>query len=217
MPDQDREDSESLPETQPHPPPGFDTDPLAAGAQPEAEASEPEESREQAEPPEQAEAPEQAEVAEQAEGAREQAEAAEHAEVAEPPTVEAPPSEPLHAPARPVTVPGQYHYLKWWQFVLVLLGVWIPAAVIGPGLFGWWTEDHSPHKTPVVFVVLLYVIVCTVAGLMLAMVTNKPVVSALAVAVMSAPFASVAAAAPFYGAFYCDHWSGSCLFGIIPY
>lgn len=116
-----------------------------------------------------------------------------------------------------ITVPGRYHYLKWWQFVLMILAVWVPAAAIGPGLFYWWTQDHSLHKTAVVFVVFVYVVVCTVAGLMLAMVPDRPLVSALGIAMMSALFASVAAAAPFYGAFYCDHTSGPCLMGIIPH
>jgi hypothetical protein len=35
--------------------------------------------------------------------------------------------------------------------------------------------------------------------------------------VMSAVFASVVAAAPFYGSFYCDHTSGPCLMGVIPH
>jgi hypothetical protein len=116
-----------------------------------------------------------------------------------------------------ITVPGRYHYLKWWQFVLMIIAVWLPAAAIGPGLFYWWTQDPSLHKTAVVFVVLVYVVVCTVAGLMLTMVPDRPLVSALGIAMLSAVFASVAAAAPFYGAFYCDHTSGPCLMGIIPY
>lgn len=137
--------------------------------------------------------------------------------VADSVTSEAPPSEPVHAPASSITVPGRYQYLKWWQFILMLIAVWVPAAAIGPGLFYWWTQDHSPHKTAVVFVVLVYVVVCTVAGLMLAMVPDRPLVSALAIGVMSAVFVSAAAAAPFYGAFYCDHTSRPCLMGIIPY
>lgn len=136
---------------------------------------------------------------------------------AEPAADDAPKSEPIHAPAQPITVPGRYHYLKWWQFVLMLVAVWVPAAAIGPGLFYWWTQDSSAHKTPVVFVTLVYVVACTVAGLMLAMVPDRPLVSALAIAMMSAVFASVAAAAPFYGAFFCDHIQGPCLMGIIPY
>ena len=71
-------------------------------------------------------------------------------------------------------------------------------------------------KTPAVFVVLIYVVVCTVGGLMLAMVQDRPLVSALAIAVMSAVFASVAAAAPLYG-YYCCQRMPHCLIGIIPY
>jgi hypothetical protein len=131
--------------------------------------------------------------------------------------VDAPTSGAMHAPAPPIAVPGRYHYLRWWQFILVLLAVWVPAAAIGAGLFYWWTHDHSIHKTAVVFVVLVYVVVCTVAALMLAMVPDRPLVSAVAIAMMSAVFASVVAAAPFYGAFYCDHSQRPCLMGVIPH
>ncbi|HUB54525.1 MAG TPA: hypothetical protein VMB04_05080 [Mycobacterium sp.] len=123
----------------------------------------------------------------------------------------------LHAPAPPITVPGRYFSLKWWQFILMLLAVWVPAAGIGAGLFYWWTHDPSAHKTAVVFVVLVYVVVCIVTGLMLAMVPDRPLVSALAIAMISAVFASVVAAAPFYGAFYCDHSQRPCLIGVIPH
>lgn len=126
-------------------------------------------------------------------------------------------SEPISVPAQSVTVPGRYYYLKWWQLVLMLVAVWIPAAVIGPSLFVWWTQDTSPHKTPVVFVVLVYVVACTVAGLMLAMVQDRPLVSALGIAVMTAPFAAVAAAAPVYGTYFCSHTAGRCFAGLIPY
>ncbi|MGH3958463.1 hypothetical protein [Mycobacterium sp.] len=163
MSDDDRDDHESLPTTEPYTP-TFDT-----GAQPQA-------------------------------GEAETAAA-----------------EPVAAPAQSVTVPGRYHYVKWWQLILLLAAVWIPAAAIGPGLFYWWTQDLSPHKTPVVFVTLVYVVVCTVGGLMLAMVPDRPLLAALAIAVMSALFASVLAAAPFYGIFYCDHTTGPCLIGMIPY
>jgi hypothetical protein len=127
------------------------------------------------------------------------------------------PSGSLHAPAPPITVPGRYFSLRWWQFILVLLAVWAPAAGIGAGLFYWWAHDPSSHKTAVVFVVLVYVVVCTVTGLMLAMVPDRPLVSALAIAMISAVFASVVAAAPFYGAFYCDHSQRPCLIGVIPH
>jgi hypothetical protein len=123
----------------------------------------------------------------------------------------------LHAPAPPITVPGRYFSLKWWQFILMLLAVWVPAGAIGAGLFYWWTHDPSAHKTAVVFVVLVYVVVCMVTGLMLAMVPDRPLVSALAIAMISAVFASVVAAAPMYGAFYCEHSQRPCLMGIIPH
>lgn len=124
---------------------------------------------------------------------------------------------PSGALPAPITVPGRYFSLKWWQYILMLLAVWVPAAAIGAGLFYWWTHDPSAHKTAVVFVVLVYVVVCTVTGLMLAMVPDRPLVSALAIAMMSAVFASVIGAAPVYGAFYCDHSQRPCLMGVIPH
>jgi uncharacterized membrane protein YhdT len=135
-------------------------------------------------------------------------------ELSQPAALGAAPSAP---PAPPLAVPSRYHYLKWWQLVLALIAVWLPAAAIGPGLFYWWTDDMSPHKTPVVFVTLVYAIVCMVGGLTLAMVPDRPLLSALAIAVMSALFASVAAAAPFYGSFYCAHTTAHCLMGVIPH
>jgi hypothetical protein len=130
---------------------------------------------------------------------------------------DAPPSGAMHAPAPSIVVPGRYHHVKWWQFILTLLAVWVPAAAIGSGLFYWWTHDNSARKTAVVFVVLVYVVTCTVAALMLAMVPDRPLLSVLAIAMMSAVFASVIGAAPFYGAFHCDHGHRPCLMGILPY
>jgi hypothetical protein len=106
------------------------------------------------------------------------------------------------APAQPVVVPGQYHYLKRWTFVLVLAAVWIPAAAIGAALYYEWY--HSIDKTLSVFLVLVLIVVCAVAGLLTAMVERKPLVAAVAIAVMSAPFASTAAAAALYGAYVFD-------------
>jgi hypothetical protein len=126
---------------------------------------------------------------------------------------EAPPSEGIRA----ITVAGQYQYLKWWKFILTLFAVWVPAAAIGADLFYWWSHDASKHKTTVVFVVLTYVVVCTVAGLVLAMVPDRPLVSALAIALLSAVFASVVAAAPVYGKFYCEHSQRHCVAGVLPY
>lgn len=117
-------------------------------------------------------------------------------------------------PPKPVVVAGQYRYLKWWQLALALVAVWIPAAGIGLGLFAWWYS--LADKTPAVFVVLVYAVVCTVAGLIVAMVAERPVLSAVAIALMSAVFASALAAAPLYGHHYCQHVS-RCVAGILPY
>jgi hypothetical protein len=66
--------------------------------------------------------------------------------------------------ASSVTVPSRYQYLKWWKFILMLLAVWVPAGGVGAGLFYWWSHDNSKTKTAVVFVVLVYVVACTIAG-----------------------------------------------------
>jgi hypothetical protein len=116
--------------------------------------------------------------------------------------------------AVPVTVPGRYQYLKWWKLVLVIFGVWFAAAEVGLSLFYWWY--HTIDKTGPVFMVLVYLVACTVAGVMLAMAQGRPLISALAIAVMSGPFASVAAAAPLYGYYYCLR-VGHCFVGVIPY
>ncbi|OBB95618.1 hypothetical protein [Mycobacterium sp. 852002-30065_SCH5024008] len=118
------------------------------------------------------------------------------------------------APVQPVTVPGRYLYLKWWKLLLVILGVWCVAAVVGFGLFYWWY--HSIDQTAALFAVLVYVVACAVGGVLLAMVEGKPLVSALSLAVMSGPFASLAAAAPLHGYYHCAR-VGPCLLGLIPY
>ena len=116
-----------------------------------------------------------------------------------------------------VAVADSYHYVKWWQFILVLLAAWIPAGGIGAGLFYWWSHDSSRHKTPVVFVVLVFVVASAVAGLILAMVPGRTLVSALAIGLISAVFAAVVGAAPVYGHFYCGHSQRHCLVGVLPY
>jgi hypothetical protein len=126
---------------------------------------------------------------------------------------DAPPSE-----ASPALTPsGGYLYLRWWKFVMMLLAVWVPAGAIGAGLFYWWSHDTSKHKTTVIFAVLAYVVVTTVVGLILAMVADRPLVSALAIAMLSAVFASVVGAAPVYGKFYCDHSQRHCVARVLPY
>ncbi|HEY7050929.1 MAG TPA: hypothetical protein VH496_02175 [Mycobacterium sp.] len=130
-----------------------------------------------------------------------------------------PPEEPMdEATDQPAGVPE--HCLKRWTLVLMLVAVWIPAAAIGLGLFHWWF--YALDKTWPVLVVLIVVAVCTVAGLLTAMVDGKPLVAALAIAIMSAPFAATAAAAPLYGVTYCQTLkkidaTSRCLINMIPY
>jgi hypothetical protein len=124
------------------------------------------------------------------------------------------PGEPLPPPVHPVTVPGRYYYLKWWKFVLVLVGVWIVAAAIGMVLFSWWY--HAENKTPAVFVVLVYTVASIVGALMLAMIPGRPLLSALAIALSSAVFASLAAVAPLYGHYHCAR-TQHCVVGLVPY
>jgi hypothetical protein len=114
----------------------------------------------------------------------------------------------------PVTVPGRYQYLKWWKFVLMVLGVWMAAAEVGLGLFYWWF--HAIDKTWPVFTVLVYVLACSVAGVLLAMVQGRALIAALSLAVMSGPFAAMVAAAPLYGYYYCER-TGHCLLGVVPF
>jgi hypothetical protein len=123
-------------------------------------------------------------------------------------------SEPLPVPAHPNVVPGHFLYLKRWIFVLVVAAVWLVAAPAGWGLYYWWY--HSLDKTAPVFVVLVFVITSTVAGLLIALAPSKPVLSALAIAVTSAPLAAVAGAAVQHGLYFCE-WASRCLVGLIPY
>lgn len=124
-----------------------------------------------------------------------------------------PTAQPTVVPATAAGDPGR-HDLRRWKLALALLAVWLPAAGVGLALFSWW---HSLiDKTPAVYLTLVYVVGCAVVALLLAMVADRPLVSAFAVAVMSAVFASAVAAAPLYGHYYCQV-QGPCVAGIIPY
>lgn len=113
-----------------------------------------------------------------------------------------PDSEPMIVPpARPVVLPGSHQFLKRWVFALVLAAVWVVAAAVGAGLYYWWVGDLDPDKRWPVYTVLVYLLGCTVAGLIVAMIARKPTISALAIALMSAPLASTAGAAALYGAY----------------
>ncbi|OMC28550.1 hypothetical protein A5740_19640 [Mycobacterium sp. GA-1841] len=115
------------------------------------------------------------------------------------PVLDDAPSAPLAAPASSIVVEGSYLYVKWWTFVGVLAGVWFVSAAAGAGLYYYWFQ--SVDKTWPVFVVLAYVVVTTVGALLASTAQRKPVISALAIALMSAPLAAMAAAAVFYGAY----------------
>lgn len=109
------------------------------------------------------------------------------------------PSAPLPAPAPPIVVEGSYLSVKWWTFVGILAGVWVVSAAAGAGLYYYWYQ--SADKTWPVFAVLAYIVVTTVGALVASTSQRKPLVSALAIALMSAPLAAMAAAAVFYGAY----------------
>ena len=117
----------------------------------------------------------------------------------------------------PEAPPSKYHDVKKRTVVAVFLAVWVPAGAIGVGLYYWWF--HSLNKTLPVFVVLVFVIGCTVAALLLAMAAHRPLIAAVAIAVVSAPCAAVLGAAPLHGTYYCEKSVPPirCLAGVLPY
>lgn len=110
--------------------------------------------------------------------------------------------QPVAVPAHPVVVPGNYQFLKRWKFALIVAGVWVLAAAAGLGFYYWWYT--ALVKTLPVFGILLFLVVCMVASLLVSMVTNRPQITALALALMAAPLASTAAAAVLHGAYYFE-------------
>ncbi|TFV54810.1 hypothetical protein E4P42_24955 [Mycobacterium sp. PS03-16] len=104
-------------------------------------------------------------------------------------------------PPPPVVVPGAYQFVKRWVFALIVAAVWVIAAPAGAGFYYWWVGDTDVDKTWPVYGVLVYLIVATVAGLVVATAAKRPLISALAIALMSAPVASTAGAAALYGAY----------------
>lgn len=104
--------------------------------------------------------------------------------------------------AQPVAVPGAHQFVKRWKFVLIVAGVWLLAAAAGAGSYYWWYT--SLDKTIPVLGILLFVMACAVASLLVSMVPDRPQLSALALALMSAPLAAMAAAAVLHGAYYFE-------------
>lgn len=111
-------------------------------------------------------------------------------------------AEPVVVPPAPTAAAATYQYMKRWHFVFIVAAVWVLAAAAGLCFYFWWYT--SLHKTPAVFCVLIYLIVCSVASMLISMVQNRPQVTALAIALMSAPLASVATAALLHGAYYFE-------------
>jgi hypothetical protein len=111
-------------------------------------------------------------------------------------------AEPVLVPPAQAAVDSSHLYVRRWQFVFVVAAVWVLAAAAGLGFYFWWYT--SLHKTPALFGVLIYLLVCAVASVLVSMVPNRPSVTALAIALMSAPLASMAAAAVLHGAYYFE-------------
>ncbi|MGH3724536.1 MAG: hypothetical protein ACRDUS_10480 [Mycobacterium sp.] len=109
-------------------------------------------------------------------------------------------------PARPVRVFAERDpaFLKRWVLLLVLLGAWIPAGAMGLLLYQHWFESLLPRdRIDSVVYVLFWVFTCVLVALLLAMVEPRPIVVALAFAILTAPAISVAAAGVKYGYVAC--------------
>lgn len=104
--------------------------------------------------------------------------------------------------AQPVVVPSSFQFVKRWKFALIVAGVWLVSAAAGLGFYYWWYTSLT--KTVAVFGILLYLMVCMVASILVSMIPNRPQVTALSIALMSAPLASVAAAAVLHGAYFFE-------------
>jgi hypothetical protein len=111
-------------------------------------------------------------------------------------------AEPVMVPPATPAATGTHQFVKRWQFVFIVAAVWVLAAAAGLSFYFWWYT--SLDKTAAVFFVLIYLISCSVGSLLISMVQNRPPVTALAIALMSAPLASVATAALLHGAYYFE-------------
>jgi hypothetical protein len=110
-----------------------------------------------------------------------------------------PEPEPVVPHPAPVVIPGVPQFVGRGRFLLVLVGTWLLAGAAGAGLYWWWF--HSADKAMPVFAVLVVTVGCVVGSLLTSLVQNKPSVSALALAMMSAPLACAAGAALLYGGY----------------
>ena len=110
--------------------------------------------------------------------------------------------QPVVVTAQPVVVPGAFQFVKRWKFALIVAGVWVLSAAAGAGFYFWWYT--ALDKTLPVFGILLYLTVCMVASMLVSMIPNRPQVTALAIALMAAPLASMAAASVLHGAYFFE-------------
>ena len=109
---------------------------------------------------------------------------------------------PVAIAAKPVAVAGTYQFVKRWRFALIVAGVWLLSAAAGLGFYFWWYT--SLDKTLPVLGILLYVVAAMVASLLVSMIPDRPHLTALAIALMAIPLASMAAAALLHGAYYFE-------------
>lgn len=109
---------------------------------------------------------------------------------------------PATGPAQPIVVPSSYLFVKRWKFALIVAGVWLLAAGAGLGCYYWWYT--SLDKTLPVFGILVFIGGCAVAGILVSLVPDRPQVTGLAIALMSAPLAATAAAAVLHGAYFFE-------------
>ncbi len=109
---------------------------------------------------------------------------------------------PPAAPAAPVAVPGGYQFVRRWMFALILAGTSVLAGASGAGFYHWWYVALS--KTLPVFGILLFLVACMLASLLVSMISDRPQLTALALALMAAPLAAMGAAAVLHGAYYFE-------------
>ncbi|HNM86009.1 MAG TPA: hypothetical protein PKI77_15975 [Mycobacterium sp.] len=104
---------------------------------------------------------------------------------------------PVHIDPSGTVSPELGESIKRWKLALIIAGVWAVGAAAGAGMYYWWF--HAMDKTWVEFAALLLVIVSVVAALLIAMIEDRPVLSAVALGVMSTPFAAACGAGLLYG------------------
>ena len=108
---------------------------------------------------------------------------------------------PMAVLAQLVVVPGAYQFVKRWKFALIVAGVGARCRC-RPGLLFLVVhragQDRPGVRHPI------YLIACMVGSVLVSLVPERPQVTALALALMAAPLASMVAAAALHGAYYFE-------------